>query len=643
MNQNKLGGLPKQNEVYIITFWLYVWNNIIKNSVIYRFLCKLYSFISAGWKGSFITNLFRKTFFSENTVQKSLIGKILFAPFFFVDHIRDTHYEQITAQKEHSLIVRTCKYFLHNILGLNLRFIGVFCASASFVDMLFSVISKQNIVLNIFLIISGLVLSLLNYNLVDLLKGSFIVKIVEKCLGTTLSFNFYYVTKCGSGSKSVLCAVLFGTITGLVCGVSSVIYAAIFALALWFVFMVLYKVEFGVFVTIFLAPIIPTMAVVGLCLLCLFSLIVKALTTKKFEWHFEGLGLMVLLMLVVYLFASATSFSPIKSVQIWAVYFAFMIFYFVIINTIKTKEQLWGILTVFVLSGFVVCLYGIFQYVFDWNISQAWMDEEMFEDIKMRIYSTLENPNVLGEFILLVLPVSISLMWTKKEWLSKIFYLCLSVVMAVALILTFSRGCWIGLIFSAAIFITFVAGKLWGLALIALPVIPMVLPESIINRFMSIGDMKDSSTSYRVYIWMGTLLMLKDFWLTGIGPGSEAFTQVYPFYSYSAIVAPHAHNLFLQIMVESGIIGILLFLFLIFMFIKKLICGYQYGGKGNCNSVVIVGIASAVLGFLIQGLFDNCFYNYRVFMIFWSVIALGIAAVNVARNEFSLKEDISND
>ena len=161
------------------------------------------------------------------------------------------------------------------------------------------------------------------------------------------------------------------------------------------------------------------------------------------------------------------------------------------------------------------------------------MDEEMFEDIKMRIYSTLENPNVLGEYILLVLPLAVGLMWTKKGVLAKLFYLGAAAVMFVALILTFSRGCWIGLMLSAAIFITLVAGKLWGLGLIALPIIPIVLPESIINRFMSIGDMKDTSTSYRVYIWFGTILMLKDFWLSGIGMGTEAFQSVYPFYSYN--------------------------------------------------------------------------------------------------------------
>src|SRR5699024_991064 len=109
---------------------------------------------------------------------------------------------------------------------------------------------------------------------------------------------------------------------------------------------------------------------------------------------------------------------------------------------------------------------------------------------------------------------------------------------------------------AAAVFVTFAAGKLWGLMLLILPFVPMFLPESIINRFASIGDMGDSSTSYRVYIWMGTLNMLKDFWLSGIGMGSEAFTAVYPFYSYNAVVAPHSHNLFLQILVEAGVVGI---------------------------------------------------------------------------------------
>ena len=52
----------------------------------------------------------------------------------------------------------------------------------------------------------------------------------------------------------------------------------------------------------------------------------------------------------------------------------------VIINTIKTKTQLFNLLKLFAVSALFVCLYGIAQYIFGWNVKQAWMDEEMFEE-----------------------------------------------------------------------------------------------------------------------------------------------------------------------------------------------------------------------------------------------------------------------
>lgn len=627
-----------KNNGYFMTYWLLFWNSIIKNSILYRALCGLYSFISMQWKGSHLVNLFRKAFFSEDAAKSSLWGKICFCPFLLLEKIHSKYCERLNTQKEKSLIIRFFKYLLHNFLALNLRFLGIFIGVAAAFDLAISLIRGGSLWLSLIAILVGGALSLLDVNVTALLKGSFLVGLIEKCLDTEFSFNFYYITKC-EGNSRLYCAGVFGAICGIICGLTSPLLALLFVAGILFVSLVLYKAEFGVFITVFLAPLAPTMAVVGLCLLCLLSLLVKALTTKKFTWRLEGTGLMVLIMVLIYLIASVTSFAPVKSLQIWAVYFAFMIFYFVIINTIKTKKQLFDLLRVFTISAVLVCLYGIAQYIFGWNVTQAWIDEEMFEDIKMRIYSTLDNPNVLGEYILLALPLCIALMWTAKKALPRIVYAGFSLVLALALILTFSRGCWLGIMAAAAVFITFAAGKLWGLALIALPIVPFVIPESILNRFTSIGDMSDSSTSYRVSIWMGTLLMLKDFWLSGIGLGSEAFTQVYPFYSYNLVVAQHPHNLFLHIITESGIIGLLAFLFLMLLFFKKMALGVQCFGKGNKFSVTLIAISSAVTGFLLQGVFDNCFYNYRVFMIFWAVLAIGIAALNITKAEHTEREE----
>lgn len=621
-----------ENKGVFLTLWLYLWNNWIKNSVIYRILCRIYGFFSEKWQSSFLANLFRNGFCSGDFAKNSIIGRILFSPFTLIEFIGRKFGAKLSFQKDHSFIIRTCKYYLHNILALNLRFLGVLVATVSATSLCVSLILGGSIRMELLGLVLGAVLIPFKVHLTDILKDSFFVGLAEKALGTKFSFDFYYVTKCG-GKKSYICAIFFGVLAGLVSGFLSPLYGLLLLGGLLFFFLVLYKVRFGVYITLFLAPILPTMLVVGLCLLCLAALIIDAVTTKKFVFRREGLGLMLIILLCVYLVAAVTSFAAANSVKIWLVYFAFMVFYFVVINTVKTKKQLFDLLTLFSLSGLVVCLFGIMQYVLGWNVSQAWTDEEMFTDIKMRIYSTLENPNVLGEYILLVLPVTIGLMWKKKGIFTKIIYGGMAAVMGLALILTFSRGCWIGIIAAAGVFVTFAAGKLWGLALIVLPIIPMILPQSIINRFTSIGDMSDSSTSYRVYIWMGTLLLLKDFWLSGIGPGPEAFNQVYPFYSYSAVVAPHSHNLFLQIWVESGIVGVLSFLILLVVFVRKLAQSSKFGGKHSELSVTMIAIGAALVGFLMQGMFDNCFYNYRVFMIFWSTLALGISAANLAKEE----------
>ena len=59
--------------------------------------------------------------------------------------------------------------------------------------------------------------------------------------------------------------------------------------------------------------------------------------------------------------------------------------------------------------------------------------------------------------------------------------------------------------------------------------IAFIIPQTIVDRIMSVGNMEDSSTSYRVYIWMGTLGMMKHYWLGGIGMGEAAFSQVLSF------------------------------------------------------------------------------------------------------------------
>lgn len=191
------------------------------------------------------------------------------------------------------------------------------------------------------------------------------------------------------------------------------------------------------------------------------------------------------------------------------------------------------------------------------------------------------------------------------------------------MVFTQSRGCWLGLILSVAVFIAFYEGRLFALAPVAIMLVPFILPEAMMHRLLSIGNMEDTSTSYRVYIWFGTYAMLKTYWLGGIGMGEGAFQKVYPFYSYSGITAPHSHNLFLQLMVEGGIMTLLVFVAAILMFVGDMSKIYRKTEKHSYENILCLALGSGVLGFMLQSMFDYTFYNYRVMSIFIMYLSLG--------------------
>ncbi|OQB13245.1 MAG: O-Antigen ligase [Firmicutes bacterium ADurb.Bin193] len=379
------------------------------------------------------------------------------------------------------------------------------------------------------------------------------------------------------------------------------------------------------FLLVAAAPMVPTMVCAGIAVITLLLYLLDMIRRKEALYSPGTVGFWVVLLIVIFGFFAFFSLTPKSSIRIWILYSAFMLFIFPLIKTALSADRLCKIASIMTFSGLLVSLLGIYQRFFGDNFGHAWLDKEMFESITVRVYSTLENPNVLGEYLLLAMPVCAALLCTRRTWLSRFYYSGILITMAVCMIFTQSRGCWLGLILSAAVFALFVDPRLVVLEILALFALPFVMPESIITRFTSIGNVNDSSTSYRLFIWLGTLNMLRDFGIYGIGLGSDAYNKIYPFYSYSAIKAPHAHNIYLQLLCETGITGLAAFLATIWAALKKTLIAVVESEK-TFTGVFASAVFAGLLGFLLQGAFDYVWYNYRVFLIFWSVVALGVSA-----------------
>lgn len=390
------------------------------------------------------------------------------------------------------------------------------------------------------------------------------------------------------------------------------------------------------FLAAVLAPLVPTMLLLGIVLISCVSAILNMAADRQKTLLCSPVNRYIILFAVLYVVATVTSVTVTGSLYVGLLTTVFVLSALVVENAVTSKTELNVLVVGMVAAGVIVSLYGFYQYIFGADGSAAWTDDDMFSSISTRVYSTLQNPNVLSEYLLLIIPLSAACLFTAKGILKKGFFLCTTGIMCVCMILTFSRAGWLGLIFAAAIFLILIDRRYLLLFLAAAVVVLAAAPDVIISRFTSIGDMSDGSTSYRVAIWMGTINMLKDYWICGIGPGTEAFNLIYPSYSYNSAVAQHSHNLFLQIMSDAGICGLIVFILLIIVFIRAL-CSAISKEKNRKSRIFQISALASVGGFMVQSMADYSFYNYRVMYLFWAF--MGLSALFIRRSSLAGEED----
>ncbi len=393
-------------------------------------------------------------------------------------------------------------------------------------------------------------------------------------------------------------------------------YAILLSGGILFAALVFVYPVFGAFCVVIGAAFLPTMALVGMILLTFAAFLVRLIKQPKKPFHIDSLGIAIGVFFTVIVISSLFSYERTESLKVAAVILVFMAFYVVLYQLIETKKQLKALMGLFLLTAMGIALIGIYQNFAGTSAANAWIDQEMFSDIQGRVYATFGNPNVFGEYLLLMIPVSFAWFVNAEKPLTKSISLLNTVLLCLAMVFTYSRGCWLGLILSVVVFTAFYSKHYFVLFGILGVIGVMFLPDSIINRFASIGNLEDSSSLYRLYIYLGSFGLLKHFWFCGIGPGTPSFNRIYPYYSYNAIIAPHSHNLYLQTFIEYGFAGIVSFLTMCGIFFQRAFHTVkEYGQKKE--RIVVVGMIAGMAGFLLQSIFDYTFYNYRMILIFY--------------------------
>jgi len=521
--------------------------------------------------------------------------------------------------------------FYSNILFIPMRSFGLMSVTAGSIYIILtgilSEIGPRSIFASALLVSAGLLMMLFKSGIHEILNDSIAVRFIS---GRPEVLSLLNLSDRRKNQNHYILMIILGSLIALFPVMLPTFYAAAAIAALLVVPLIFIWPVLGLLILVISIAFIPTMAAAGLILLTWIAVIVNCALGRMTLSGVLKKGRPVLLFIFITLIGGIISFAVADSIRIALIYTVFISSVYLFISMIKDKVMF---KTTLILSGaaaFLTAVYGMYQYLTG-NIQAGWIDSEMFAGI-VRIYSTFENPNVYGEYLLFMIPIALVFFFSSRRFIYKLFWFGAGLAMVAAMLLTMSRGCWIGL--AAGVFIYFLIADrryLW-LFFAAVVVLPFVLPESIMFRLLSIGNLEDSSSLYRLFIWLGTFRMLGDYWLTGIGLGTKAFSGIYSAYAYNGILAPHPHNLYLNIMSESGITGLIC---LGLITIKSLKYSISNAISANGRELKHAGaaIAAAFTGILIQGVFDNVFYNYRIVLIFWIFTALAFVFQNIMKDE----------
>lgn len=620
-------GSEKMKESLIFGMILKVYDRLVfyyENSMFFIVMQRLGHGFGKLASSSSILSFFDMEWNIADAWKQSLVFRILTSPLRWFGYASQRFSEGVNAAIEGSRVLKAVRVFLENLLDMSTRVYGLLFTTFSAAQGLLDFASGSIIELALFL--GGAALILINRPVKALAEGSIITGVIYGFFNASHGAFYDRRTENAVLNKSFeITAIVTGIALGAIWHFLQPVTFVLAVGGIAALVLVLWRYEIGVFAVAGFIPLAPTMALLGLILLTAVSFFIRLFRDKSMKLRSTILDYFVVLFGIVLLYSFITSYTPGSSMLALLIHIAFIVFYFILVNTIKTRQQLYVLAALLVLSTTVTALYGLYQLKTVGATSEAWVDTTLFEDIKARVGSTFENPNVLGEYLVLIIPVAIAMLWGQKNWISKLIILGLSAIMLGCLVYTYSRGAYVGLMLAFALFAVLRDRRFIILGVIGLLMLPFMLPASVINRFASIGNLNDTSSFYRISVWLGSLRLAQDYWLSGIGLGLEPFNLVYPKYSLNAAYAHHSHNIYIQLMIETGIAGLLMFFAIIAVYYKTMLAGF-YKTRDRFTSTFMIAIASGMAGYLAQGMVENIWYNNRVLLTFWVMLAFGMIA-----------------
>jgi len=297
--------------------------------------------------------------------------------------------------------------------------------------------------------------------------------------------------------------------------------------------------------------------------------------------------------------------------------------YFLIPKYIRSETRLrqtaYGILiihTVLVLYGFVTQMIG-----------------------GLHIYGKIASPFfiehcIYAAFVTITFAFLLAFFLDAKPGSNRFLLGILTALFGLAIVLTFVRAAWFSVLFlllfylyqfrkrksAVDLIILLILGTLLGIVLS----VTTDLGALFLQRIDTVTDLRYVANYDRLDRWAAAWNMWRDHRYLGTGWG--AYPDVYFNYqvhrdAYSSTMRMGAHNIYLEIMAETGLAGILLYLLMIYVFYRRAI-RLQRAVTSGFQRVFILGLQGAMLTYLIHAFVNNLGPSDKIGLTFWFMLGM---------------------
>lgn len=253
------------------------------------------------------------------------------------------------------------------------------------------------------------------------------------------------------------------------------------------------------------------------------------------------------------------------------------------------------------------------------------------EAVATRVFATFGNPNFYAEYLVLLFAVILYLILSEGGWRKK---LAESLLLGTAgfLLLTYTRGSWLALALGLIVAMGMVSRRYAGRLLAMGVALTVVIPGGL-ERLLSTFSM-EGTASFRLRLWRiaGEAIKMNPFLGVGAGEYYSAFTEAVRanpilgigYYEYGA------HNTFLTLIAEVGILGGIAFAWLVFVLVRQGLLLQREGLRNRTLGLQNAAITAGLIAFAINGFTSNAFQHPQAAVFFWVLVGVQVGIASSA-------------